>query len=80
MIDIPEGYTVETLPEMASIVTGEGMGSFKYVIGVNNNKIQVAMNLDLNTSIISPKYYDVIKYFFQTFVDKQNEKIVLRKI
>ncbi len=71
---------VETLPVMSSIATGEGMGSLKYVIAENNNKIQVSMNLDLNHSIISSKYYDVIKYFFQTFVDKQNEKIVFRKI
>ncbi len=79
-IDIPAGYVVETLPEMSSIATGEGMGSFKYVIGQSNDKIQVSMSLDLNSPIISPNYYDVIKYFFQTFVDKQNEKIVFRKI
>ena len=80
MIDVPAGYAVETLPQMTSIATGEGMGSFKYVIGETNNKIQVSMTLDLNNSIVSATYYDVIKYFFQTFVDKQNEKIVLRKI
>ena len=79
-IDIPAGYAVETLPEMSSIATGEGIGSFKYIIGESNNKIQVSMSLDLNHSIISPKYYDVVKYFFQTFVDKQNEKIVFKKI
>ena len=80
MIDVPAGYAVETLPQMTSIATGEGMGSFKYVIGETNNKIQVSMTLDLNNSIVSATYYDVIKYFFQTFVDKQNEKIVFRKI
>ena len=80
IIDIPEGYTVETLPEMASISTPENMANFKYAIGQNNNKIQVSMSLDLNNSIIAAQHYKVIKFFFQTFVDKQNEKIVLRKI
>ncbi len=80
LIDVPTGYVVETLPEMSNIATGEGMGSFKYAIGESNNKIQVSMSLDLNHSIISPEYYEVVKYFFQTFVDKQNEKIVFRKI
>lgn len=80
MIDVPAGYVVETLPEQISIATGEGIGSFKYIIGESNNKIQVSMNLDLNHSIVAPKYYDVVKYFFQTFVDKQNEKIVFRKM
>lgn len=79
-IDIPEGYAVETLPAMSSIATGEGIGSLKYVIGESNNKVQVSMSMDLNTPIISPKYYDVVKYFFQSFVDKQNEKIVFKKI
>ena len=80
MIDVPAGYSIETLPAMASVATGEGMGSFKYIIGESNNKVQVSITFDLNNSIVSPKYYDVMKMFFQNFVDKTNEKIVFRKI
>ena len=80
MIDVPVGYKVESLPEATSIATGDGLGSFKYSIAESNNKIQISMSLELNKSIVSSNYYNVIKYFFQTFVDKQNEKIVFRKI
>ena len=80
MIDIPVGYKVESLPEATSIATGDGLGSFKYSIAESTNKVQISMTLDFNKSIVSSNYYDVIKYFFQTFVDKQNEKIVFRKI
>lgn len=79
-IDVPEGYTVETLPQSISILTGEGVGSFKYTSLAKDNKIQVTMNFDINKMIVSADFYTVIKDFFKKTVDKQNEKIILKKI
>jgi hypothetical protein len=31
-------------------------------------------------SIVTPEYYHILKEYFQKMVDKQNEKIVLKKI
>jgi Domain of Unknown Function with PDB structure (DUF3857)/Transglutaminase-like superfamily len=78
-IDIPEGYIVESLPAVINLATGEGMGSFRYNIASANGKIQVQITTDINTSIVPANYYDVIKEFFKKMIEKQNEKIVLKK-
>jgi hypothetical protein len=78
-IDIPQGYTIESMPKAMNLVTGENMGTFKYAIGNTGNKIQITITEDINTAIISSEYYDVIKEFFQKIIDQSNEKIVLVK-
>jgi transglutaminase-like putative cysteine protease len=79
-IEIPDGYTVESMPKPINIVTGEDVGSFKYSIGNTGNHIQVAITTDINSAIVSADFYDVLKGFFQQIVDKETEKIVLKKI
>lgn len=79
-IEIPEGYTVESLPKPTNMVTGDNIGSFKYIIGSTDNKIQVNIVFEINTPILGADYYDVLKDFYQKVVDKQNEKIILKKI
>jgi transglutaminase-like putative cysteine protease len=78
-IEIPEGYVVESLPQSMNIATGEGVGAFKYSIANAGNMIQVSIATDINTPIVTPDFYEVIKDFFQRMIDKQNEKIVLKK-
>jgi transglutaminase-like putative cysteine protease len=80
MIEIPEGYVVETLPASMNIATGDNIGTFKYVIGATGNKIQISITSDINTAIVSADYYPMLKEFFQKMIDKQNEKIVLKKV
>jgi hypothetical protein len=79
-IEIPEGYVVESMPTAINITTGSDIGSFKFTISNIENKIQLAITSTINTSIVSPDFYPVLKDFFQQMIDKQNEKIVLKKI
>ncbi len=78
-IEIPEGYVVESLPAVMNITTGDDIGTFKYIIGNLGNKIQIAITADMNSPIVTADYYEVLKDFFQKKIDKQNEKIVLKK-
>lgn len=79
-IEIPEGYIVESLPAPINLITGEdNIGKFKYMIENTENKIQIVIITDINTAIVSTDYYEVLKDFFQKMIDKQNEKIVLKK-
>ncbi|AWH85016.1 transglutaminase [Flavobacterium album] len=78
-IMVPEGYVVESSPTPVNMAMEDGIGSFKYNIGVNNNQIQIGVMIDINQAIISQDYYATIKDFFQKMIDKQNEKIVLKK-
>jgi hypothetical protein len=79
-IVIPEGYVVEYLPKAMNIATGENVGTFRYIIVNEGNKIQVSITENINVAILPADFYGVIKDFFQQMIDKQNEKIILRKV
>ena len=79
-IQIPEGYKVETMPVTTTISMVDNLGSFKYVINLTGNAIQMSVTSQINTAIISSEYYAVLKEYYQKMIEKQNEKIVLVKI
>ena len=78
-IEIPEGYVVESMPATLNIGT-EGTASFKFMAVNTDNKIQVVITSAINTAIVSSQFYPVLKGFYQQIIEKQNEKIVLKKI
>ena len=77
---IPEGYTVESLPESKVIAMPDNYARFSYEISKNNNQIQLSYILDINKVVIENNYYDSLKDFFKELVNKNNEHIVLKKI
>jgi Domain of Unknown Function with PDB structure (DUF3857)/Transglutaminase-like superfamily len=80
LIDIPEGYVVESMPAPMNIATGGGVGSFKFMISQTDTKIQLAITSTINSAIVQADFYPVLKAYFQQMIDKENEKIVLKKI
>jgi hypothetical protein len=50
------------------------------LISKTETNIQVAITKDVTTAIVSPEYYPDLKGFLQQIMDKQNEKIVLKKM
>ena len=78
-IEIPEGYQVETLPKSENLTTVDNFGTFKYNISNFGKKIQVSIITDINFAIIPAEYYEDLKVFFQKVIEKQTEKIVLKK-
>lgn len=79
-ISLPEGYQVETLPKSIAIAMPNKYGSFNYTISNENSQIQLVVALDIATSIISAEDYDILKEFFKVAIDKEKEKVVLKKI
>lgn len=79
-IVIPDGYVVETLPKPINLVTGENVGLFSFNISTTNNTIQVVINKEIKSVIVSAAFYDTLKVFYKQMIDKLNEKIVLKKI
>ncbi|MHA3787732.1 transglutaminase domain-containing protein [Flavobacterium hauense] len=78
-ITLPEGYVVESMPKGTTIVMEENIGSFKYNVGSSSNTIQVGVVLDINAATLAPDYYPTIKDFYNKMIEKQSEKIVLKK-
>lgn len=79
-LTIPEGYTVESLPESKVIAMPENMAKFSYDVSKNNNQVQLSYTFDINKVVIENGYYETLKDFFKELVNKNTERIVLKKI
>ncbi len=79
-IDLPEGYKVEVIPEPLVMTMPDNLGTFKYNISASDKKIQLVIDTEINESIISPIYYEVLKEYFSKMVEKEAEQIVLTKV
>lgn len=80
IVNLPEGYKVESLPEPGAIGLPDSLGSFKFNITSKGNSVQLIVESKINQSIITPLYYDVLKTYFSQIVEKEAEQIVLTKI
>jgi hypothetical protein len=78
-IKIPEGYVLESLPRSVTYLMEENIGSFKYNIMAVGNMIQANIVFDINYANIGKEYYPTLKDFFSKVIEKQNEKIILKK-
>ncbi len=78
-IQLPESYTVETLPESIAVGMNDDLGIFTYSVKQQGSKIQVSSNIKINKDVIPATYYAEIKEMFKQIVNKQSEKIVLSK-
>lgn len=79
-LTLPEGYAVEVLPAARVVSMPDNLANFKYNIVSNGNQIQLMYTLDTNQAIISSEHYDALKAFYKEIIDKQTEKVVLKKI
>lgn len=79
-IKIPEGYKIESLPQSLTLTFNENIGIFKYLSSLNGNVVQFLISNQINSSIVSSESYADLKLYYQKIIEKQNEKIVLKKI
>ena len=79
-IDIPEGYTVESVPENTVYTLGENTGNFKYVISQTGNKLQLSVEFSINQSLVAANDYANLKKFYELMIAKESEKVVLSKV
>lgn len=78
-INIPDGYKVEHLPEPISLALPEGLGKFTYNISTTGNRISLHVQMEVNTAIFPPHYYQNLKELYRQVVEKESEKVVLVK-
>jgi hypothetical protein len=78
-INIPEGYVVENLPEPKAVAMPDNIGTIKYNISNNGSQIQLLYVYEMNQPIIASEYYEILKNFYKEIVNKQTEKIVIKK-
>ncbi len=77
-IMLPEGYAIESLPQNEKLEF-DGIGDFTYLAQQNGAYLQLTIALNVTTAIILPQDYQNFKQFFSRIIEKQSEKIVLKK-
>ncbi len=78
-VTIPEGYTIESIPAPLNIAMPDNLGSYRYTIQKTETTVQLVVQYEINKAYISQDYYDIVKDFFKQIVDKEAEKVVLKK-
>lgn len=77
---IPDGYVVESLPKSFTIALDDKQTNF--IFSTINKEKQISVNVifEINSSVIQANQYDNLKEFYKLMLDKQKEKIILKKI
>jgi hypothetical protein len=79
-LEIPEGYTVESLPTPIKIASEDKKIVYFFNIFNEGNKIQIICLTEINDSLFSSDQYNGLKEIFQKMMASQNQKIILKKI
>ncbi|MEM6966666.1 MAG: DUF3857 domain-containing protein, partial [Bacteroidota bacterium] len=79
-LEIPDGYAVETLPEISKIALPEKAGQFSYSAKMVGGEIMVLSRLRINKTLFLEDEYALLKQFYNIIVKKHAEQIVLKKI
>lgn len=76
---VPEGYTVEQLPESVSVVVQNSSAAYQYRAQQIGRNIQVMINFEIRKPVFIETEYEELKMFFNLMVQKEQENIILKK-
>lgn len=78
-VEVPEGYTVEELPEPSRVALPNQGGTFEYLPNQSGEKVNLIFKLSINQLQFQPEEYEGLKKFLNLVLEKQGEQIVFRK-
>ncbi|MTI30312.1 DUF3857 domain-containing protein [Cytophagales bacterium RKSG123] len=78
-LDLPDGYVVEDMPENANLALPENGGRFTYAISVKGKRLQLVSSFLIRKTLFVPEEYSSLKEFYNMYIAKCAEKIVLKK-
>jgi len=79
-IILPEGYTIEFLPENKKFMLPEKAASFIYSASQSGNNINIVSRFDINKVTFLPEEYLDLKEFYNQVIDAMSKQIILKKI
>jgi len=79
LYDYLPDFFVESISEKEQ-VKFNNIADFTYLANVNGRFLQLTVSLNINTSLILAQDYELFKEFYTKIIEKQSEKIVLKKI
>ena len=79
-IQIPAGYEVESMPEATALKMPGNLGVYSFNLSKTPTGLSVVMSKEINSSVITPDKYGALREFYKMLVEKEKEKVVLKKI
>ena len=79
IIEIPEGYALQSGPENLVLNMINNKGKFSYLLTVSDKSVVVNALFKINDDIFTPEEYASLHEFFNQIILKQKEKIVFAK-
>ncbi len=76
---LPEGYTVESMPEKVLVGLPEKATSFSYNAKKMGDMITVISRIKINKTLFLEGEYEALKEFYNLIIKKHTEQIVLKK-
>jgi hypothetical protein len=79
-LKIPEGYSVEEVPQSKAAMLPDNAGRFQYNCAQMSGLITITSSLQINKSLYTQEDYPNLREFYKLVVAKQAEQIVLKKV
>ena len=80
IINIPDGYKFESIPKPKGLNLESKNVTYSYAASNTEKQITITINFDTNASVIQSQNYEALKEFYKQMIEKQTEKIVLKKV
>jgi hypothetical protein len=78
-VKIPDDYEVESFPQPLLLQTDAAEINYSFKGSETNGMLQIMSSFEINTSILEPSSYEMLRSFFKEIINKESEKIVLKK-
>lgn len=79
-LKIPEGYTIDELPQPLNFTTEDGLCNCRYNIALHGRQINVNYIFSYNKLLHPAHEYKDVKSFWELIAEKNNEIVVLKKL
>jgi hypothetical protein len=79
VLDIPEGYDVEELPEIVTMTCPPVKGRIMFQCKQIGNQISVSYRFTMDETTVLPEYYADLRAFWEKVVGVEKSTIVLKK-
>jgi hypothetical protein len=79
-LELPEGYTVEYLPQAIKLELPDNLGSYYFAVSEGDTSINAIRKLSLNRPIYSAAEAAGLRALFLRIVEVEAEKIILAKV
>lgn len=80
-INIPDGYTVEDIPENESFnMRGSRAGTYSSKYEIHENTVKLTVDMKINKPMFISSEYSTLRNFFSRVVEAQAHQIVLKKV